>query len=177
MRDEATNYPAIGSRKPGRRIPFELKTRDRERRLIKKIDSTLEMISIDDYGYCESCGIEIGIRRLEARPTATQCIDCRRSTRSRSARRSGRPPGHTPNAKWLHTQVASPGPQAHCTLAHWSPASPVFSMPGRRAGAGCCESRISTPREQPGADDLIMRTSMPTVSSGRRPLWQHSRLE
>ena len=44
---------------------------------IKKIDSTMELIDQDDYGYCEACGIDIGIQRLEARPTATQCIDCK----------------------------------------------------------------------------------------------------
>ena len=78
MRDEATNYPDPSDRaSQEEEFSLELKTRDRERRLIKKIDSTLEMISLDDYGFCESCGIEIGIRRLEARPTATQCIDCK----------------------------------------------------------------------------------------------------
>jgi DnaK suppressor protein len=56
---------------------LELRARDRERRLTKKINDTLEMIEGDDYGYCEACGIEIGIRRLEARPTATLCIDCK----------------------------------------------------------------------------------------------------
>ena len=45
--------------------------------MIKKIDSTIEHIEQDDYGYCDACGIEIGIQRLEARPTATQCIDCK----------------------------------------------------------------------------------------------------
>ena len=78
MRDEATNYPDPSDRaSQEEEFSLELKTRDRERRLIKKIDSTLEMISVNDYGYCESCGVEIGIRRLEARPTATQCIDCK----------------------------------------------------------------------------------------------------
>ncbi len=56
---------------------FELRTRDRERKLIKKIVSSLEQIKQDDYGYCYSCGIEIGLKRLEARPTATHCIDCK----------------------------------------------------------------------------------------------------
>jgi len=54
-----------------------LRTRDRERKLIKKIDSTLELIDNDDYGFCSACGVEIGIRRLEARPTATLCVDCK----------------------------------------------------------------------------------------------------
>ncbi len=56
---------------------LELRTRDRERKLIKKIDEALERIEQDDYGFCEACGIEIGIRRLEARPTAQMCIDCK----------------------------------------------------------------------------------------------------
>ena len=55
----------------------ELRTRDRERKLINKIASSLEQIKQDDYGYCYACGIEIGVKRLEARPTATHCIDCK----------------------------------------------------------------------------------------------------
>ena len=56
---------------------FELRTRDRERKLLNKIASSLEQIKQDDYGYCYACGIEIGVKRLEARPTATHCIDCK----------------------------------------------------------------------------------------------------
>ena len=56
---------------------LELRTRDRESKLIRKINQTLSTIDSEDYGYCESCGIEIGIKRLEARPTATLCIDCK----------------------------------------------------------------------------------------------------
>ncbi len=56
---------------------LELRTRDRERKLIKKIEEALTQIKDKEYGYCEACGIEIGIRRLEARPTATLCIDCK----------------------------------------------------------------------------------------------------
>ena len=58
-------------------MALELRNRDRERKLIKKIDETIARIDSGDYGYCESCGIEIGLRRLEARPTATLCIDCK----------------------------------------------------------------------------------------------------
>lgn len=54
-----------------------LRTRDRERKLVRKIDKSLLEIETGDYGYCETCGTEIGLRRLEARPTATQCIDCK----------------------------------------------------------------------------------------------------
>ena len=56
---------------------FELRTRDRERKLTNKIALSIEKIKQDDYGWCESCGDEIGVKRLEARPTATHCIHCK----------------------------------------------------------------------------------------------------
>ncbi|TDN56629.1 TraR/DksA family transcriptional regulator [Azoarcus indigens] len=58
-------------------LALELRNRDRERRLIKKIDEALARIEAGEYGYCDSCGVEIGLKRLEARPTATLCIDCK----------------------------------------------------------------------------------------------------
>ncbi|MEQ3697227.1 MAG: RNA polymerase-binding protein DksA [Pseudomonadales bacterium] len=78
MRDEASNFPDPADRATQEEeFSLELRTRDRERKLIKKIESTLDLIDNDDYGYCETCGVDIGIRRLEARPTATLCIDCK----------------------------------------------------------------------------------------------------
>ena len=78
MQDDAANFPDPNDRATQEsEFSLELRTRDRERRLIKKIDESLKAIESGDYGYCESCGIEIGIRRLEARPTATLCIDCK----------------------------------------------------------------------------------------------------
>ena len=78
MKDEAANFPDPADRaSQEEEFSLELRTRDRERKLIKKIDSTIELIDADDYGYCETCGVEIGIRRLEARPTATLCVDCK----------------------------------------------------------------------------------------------------
>ncbi|HUH36477.1 MAG TPA: RNA polymerase-binding protein DksA [Spongiibacteraceae bacterium] len=78
MKDEAANFPDPADRATQEEeFSLELRTRDRERKLIKKIDSTLELIDHDDYGWCDSCGVEIGIKRLEARPTATLCIDCK----------------------------------------------------------------------------------------------------
>jgi DnaK suppressor protein len=78
MKDEAANFPDPADRATQEEeFSLELRTRDRERKLIKKIDSTIELIDQNDYGYCEACGVEIGIQRLEARPTATQCIDCK----------------------------------------------------------------------------------------------------
>ncbi|SDZ97098.1 RNA polymerase-binding protein DksA [Microbulbifer marinus] len=78
MKDEAANFPDPADRaSQEEEFSLELRTRDRERKLIKKIDATLELIDQDDYGFCEACGVEIGIRRLEARPTATLCVDCK----------------------------------------------------------------------------------------------------
>ncbi|MGM0680358.1 MAG: RNA polymerase-binding protein DksA [Pseudomonadota bacterium] len=78
MQDEAANFPDPNDRASQESdFTMELRTRDRERKLIKKIDESLNAIDNGEYGYCEECGIEIGIRRLEARPTATLCIDCK----------------------------------------------------------------------------------------------------
>jgi len=78
MQDEAANFPDPNDRASQESdFTMELRARDRERKLIKKIDESLDSLEEGDYGYCEQCGIEIGIRRLEARPTATLCIDCK----------------------------------------------------------------------------------------------------
>ncbi|MWN06147.1 RNA polymerase-binding protein DksA [Gilliamella sp. Pas-s95] len=78
MQDEAANFPDPADRATQEEeFSLELRARDRERKLIKKIEKTLKKIETDDFGYCESCGVEIGIRRLEARPTADLCIDCK----------------------------------------------------------------------------------------------------
>lgn len=78
MKDEAANFPDPADRATQEEeFSLELRTRDRERKLIKKIDSTIERIEQDDYGFCDVCGVEIGIKRLEARPTATLCIECK----------------------------------------------------------------------------------------------------
>jgi len=78
MKDDAANFPDPNDRATQEEeFTLELRTRDRERKLIKKIKQSIEDLDKGDYGYCESCGTEIGIRRLEARPTATLCIDCK----------------------------------------------------------------------------------------------------
>lgn len=78
MKDEAANFPDPSDRaSQEEEFSIELRTRDRERKLIKKIEDALERLRNDDFGYCEACGVEIGLRRLEARPTATLCIDCK----------------------------------------------------------------------------------------------------
>jgi DnaK suppressor protein len=78
MQDEATVFADPNDRASQESdIALELRNRDRERKLIKKIDETILKIEADDYGFCESCGAEIGLKRLEARPTATLCIDCK----------------------------------------------------------------------------------------------------
>ena len=85
MQDEATAFADPNDRASQESdIALELRNRDRERKLIKKIDETLQLIDealgsleAGEYGYCDSCGVEIGLKRLEARPTATMCIDCK----------------------------------------------------------------------------------------------------
>ncbi|MDH0648173.1 RNA polymerase-binding protein DksA [Pseudomonas sp. GD03858] len=78
MKDEAANFPDPADRaSQEEEFALELRNRDRERKLIKKIDKTLDKIKDDEYGWCDSCGIEIGLRRLEARPTADLCFDCK----------------------------------------------------------------------------------------------------
>lgn len=78
MQDEATIFADPNDRASQESdMSLELRNRDRERKLIKKIDETITRIDTGEYGYCESCGIEIGLKRLEARPTATLCIDCK----------------------------------------------------------------------------------------------------
>jgi len=78
MQDEVTMFADPNDRASQESdMALELRNRDRERKLIKKIDETLANIAQGDYGYCSSCGVEIGLKRLEARPTATQCIDCK----------------------------------------------------------------------------------------------------
>ena len=76
MQDEASNFPDPTDRATQEsEFGLELRTRDRERKLIKKIDSTLKRIEQGDYGYCEETGEEIGLRRLEARPVATLSVE------------------------------------------------------------------------------------------------------
>ena|SRR6185369_3420141 len=78
MQDEATVFADPNDRASQESdIALELRNRDRERRLIKKIDEAIGRINNGEYGYCDSCGVEIGLKRLEARPTATMCIDCK----------------------------------------------------------------------------------------------------
>ena len=78
MRQESTSLPDVNDRATQEEeFAVSLRTRDRERKLLKKIAKSLSEIDAGDYGYCETCGTDIGLKRLEARPTATQCIDCK----------------------------------------------------------------------------------------------------
>jgi DnaK suppressor protein len=78
MKDEASNFPDPADRATQEEeFSLKLRTRDRERKLIKKLDSMMARIDLGDYGFCDACGVDIGIKRLEARPTATLCIDCK----------------------------------------------------------------------------------------------------
>ncbi len=78
MKEDAALYPdPIDRASQEEGFNLELRTRDRERKLLKKIEQALDKLDKGDYGFCEDCGAEIGIRRLEARPTAIKCIDCK----------------------------------------------------------------------------------------------------
>jgi len=78
MQDENINHPDPNDRASQETdMSLELRNRDRERKLLKKIDQTVVRVDSDDYGWCDRCGIEIGVRRLEARPTAELCVDCK----------------------------------------------------------------------------------------------------
>ena len=76
MKDEASNFPDPNDRATQEsEFGLELRTRDRERKLLKKINSTLTRIDEGDYGYCEETGEEIGLKRLQARPVATLSLE------------------------------------------------------------------------------------------------------
>jgi len=78
MQDEATVFADPNDRATQESdMGLELRNRDRERKLIKKINEMIAKIDAGEYGYCDNCGVEIGLDRLEARPTATLCIDCK----------------------------------------------------------------------------------------------------
>ena len=78
MQDEATVFADPNDRATQESdMGLELRNRDRERKLIKKINEMITKIDAGEYGYCDNCGVEIGLNRLEARPTATLCIDCK----------------------------------------------------------------------------------------------------
>ncbi|MCZ6717114.1 MAG: RNA polymerase-binding protein DksA [Gammaproteobacteria bacterium] len=76
MKDEAANFPDPNDRATQEsEFGLELRTRDRERKLIRKISQALTRIEEGRYGYCDETGDEIGLKRLEARPVATLCLD------------------------------------------------------------------------------------------------------
>ena len=78
MNQETANYPdAVDRASQEEEFALELRTRDRERKLMKKIEKTINKLDSDDFGYCEDCGEEIWIKRLEARPTADLCVNCK----------------------------------------------------------------------------------------------------
>ena len=77
QRDQSNFPDSLDRASKEEEFMLELRKRERERKLISKIELSLKDIDDDLYGYCETCGIDIGIKRLEARPTATKCIDCK----------------------------------------------------------------------------------------------------
>ena len=87
MNDQSENYPDPTDRasiESDRN--FTLRLRERERFLLVKIDEALERINSGEFGVCESCGSDISLKRLEARPVTTLCIDCK--TRAEAAEKA-----------------------------------------------------------------------------------------
>lgn len=90
IKDAAINFPdPIDRANQEEEFSFELRNRDRQLKLIKKIENTLKKIKENRFGYCDTCGIEIGLKRLEASPTADLCIDCKTLAEIREKQISG----------------------------------------------------------------------------------------
>ncbi len=163
MKDEAANFPDPADRATQEEeFSLELRTRDRERKLIKKIEGTMERIEQDDYGFCDACGVEIGIKRLEARPTATLCIDCKSLAKSRKtgtrlgtatsvprphATGGALPPPHRPAPPGLpHRATASyldAGPVPGMAATHGGPGSATGAARRRQAIITACLPRLA----------------------------------
>ncbi len=78
MKEDSSPFPdPIDRASQDEGIYLDLRTSDRKRKLLRKIEQALDKIDKGDYGFCDDCGAEIGLRRLEARPTAVKCIDCK----------------------------------------------------------------------------------------------------
>ncbi|WP_225639561.1 RNA polymerase-binding protein DksA [Candidatus Profftia sp. (ex Adelges kitamiensis)] len=90
IQDESSNFPdPVDRAAQEEEFSLKLRNRDREYKLIKKIEQTLKKIEAKNFGFCKCCGIEIGIRRLEARPTADLCIDCKTLAEIREKQMNG----------------------------------------------------------------------------------------
>ena len=81
---ESSNHPdPIDCASKEGQLILELSAREHKRKLLKKIEEALVRLNNNSYGYCDNCGAEIGINRLEVHPTATQCVDCRTITEAK----------------------------------------------------------------------------------------------
>ena len=185
MKDEAANFPDPNDRATQEsEFSLELRTRDRERKLIRKIEEAIKRIEDGSYGYCVETGEEIGIKRLEARPVATLCVEAqeRRERREKQYgdRRRSLPTKKRPHAVAATIRVSprrdqcrshaagrtpryrgrfAPSPTGPCTSARWSLRSAAIST--RRHAGGDWLVRIEDldpPREVPGSAEQIVAT-------------------
>ncbi len=148
MKDEAANFPDPNDRATQEEeFSLELRTRDRERKLIRKIDDALKRVEDGSYGYCLETGEEIGIKRLEARPVATLSLEAqeRRERRERQyGDRDDRYRGLIGRYARPGRAVLRPRRPAHCIWGRSRPPPPAFLTPASTVAGGCCAWKIST---------------------------------
>ena len=152
MKDEAANFPDPNDRATQEEeFSLELRTRDRERKLIRKIDEALKRIEDGSYGYCLETGEEIGIKRLEARPVATLSVEAQERRERREKQYGDRDDRYrcariTPGPSPAMSARSRPRRPAICTWARSIRRWRAISTRERTADAGWCESRMWTER-------------------------------
>ena len=156
MKDEAANFPDPNDRATQEEeFSLELRTRDRERKLIRKIDEALKRIEDGSYGYCLETGEEIGIKRLEARPVATLSLEAQDAVSAASASTATATIATaSPDARrcaagarrYPYVGRFAPSPTGALHLGSRLPLSAVTSMHAPTVAAGWCAWRTWTPR-------------------------------